>query len=124
MFTNHQPLANPLTPQMKTIHIDIGEEFGKSLGPRFRKLGDYSGEEFRQKLLEPAFLAADTVVVYLDGIKTFSASFFEEAFGGLARKYGSAATLAKIRFNALKRAYLIPMIEEWIKDADSHRAPS
>lgn len=104
---------------MQTINIDIGAQFGKTLGPRFRTLGNYSGEEFREKFLEPAYLRADTVVIALDGIQTFSASFFEEAFGGLARKYGSVAVLKKIRFKADKRAYLVPMIEEWIKDADS-----
>lgn len=107
---------------MNTIHIDIGAEFGTSLGPRFRVLGDHSGEEFRERLLEPAFLKADKVVIHLDGIKTFSASFFEEAFGGLARKHGSGAALAKIQFSAVERAYLVPMIQEWMKDADSQRA--
>jgi len=103
---------------MSTIHIDIGKEFGDSLGPRFRKLGDHSGEEFRDDMLEPAFLKAETVVIHLDAIKTFSASFFEEAFGGLARKYGSKATLAKVRFSAVQRAYLIPMIQEWMTDVE------
>lgn len=104
---------------MNTTHIDIGEEFAPSLGPRFRVLGDFSGEEFRESMLEPAFMKADMVVVHLDNIKTFSASFFEEAFGGLARKHGVLPVLAKIRFHAVDRAYLVPMITQWIREAQA-----
>jgi hypothetical protein len=123
LLADHEPVgaASQQRLAMNIIHIDIGVEFAASLGPRFRRLGDHSGEEFREDLLEPAYLQADTVVVHLDAIKTFSASFFEEAFGGLARQYGAKPTLSKIRFHAIDRAYLVPMIQEWMRDADAQR---
>lgn len=107
---------------MKTQHIDIGTEFASALGPRLRSAGPFSGEEFRDTVLEPAVHSSDIVVIHLDSIKAFSISFFEEAFGGLVRKLGAAAVVPKIRFDADARAYLVPRIEAWMGEAEEERA--
>lgn len=107
---------------MKTQHIDIGNEFSSALGPRLRSAGQFSGEEFRDSVLEPAVLNSDIVVIHLDSIKTISISFFEEAFGGLVRKLGGAAVLPKIRFDADARAYLVPRIEALMQEAEQERS--
>lgn len=68
-------------------------DFTKTPGARNRADGPFSGEQFREELLEPAFTLAsernEKLVVDLDGTQGYATSFLEEAFGGLARKYGS-----------------------------------
>lgn len=69
---------------MRTVKV---AEFTKFPGPRYSKLGSYSGEEFRDKYLIPAMAhGAEDLVVDLDGVFGFGSSFLEEAFGGLVRK--------------------------------------
>jgi hypothetical protein len=103
---------------MNVAHIDIGTDFSRYLGPRLKRDGQNSGEEFREKILEPAFIKYDMVVIHIDSVATISASFFEEAFGGLVRKFGREKVEGKVEFKATKRAYLIPKLKAWIADAD------
>lgn len=62
-------------------------DFTRYPGPRFKKLGKGSGEEFRESYLYPKFSNDHELVVNLDGAKGYGSSFLEEAFGGLIRKY-------------------------------------
>jgi hypothetical protein len=71
--------------------INVAEQFSRYPGGRFRAMGPFSGEEFRDDMLIPALRAAmasssGPVVVVLDGAVGYPASFLEEAFGGLVRK--------------------------------------
>ncbi|MBF5043163.1 DUF4325 domain-containing protein [Aggregicoccus sp. 17bor-14] len=102
---------------MSIEYIDLGKDYSKHLGPRYKRDGNNSGEQFREKVLEPAFLNHDQVVVNLDSIVGYSASFLEEAFGGLVRKHGLSSVQEKVRFDTIKRLYLVPLIESWMKDA-------
>lgn len=97
-------------------HIDIARDFSRVVGGRFRSHGPHSGQEFLQTILRPAFRSADIVVVALDGIQNISASFFEEAFGGLVREYGQEA-IDRVRFDAIQREYLIQEIHTWMREA-------
>lgn len=55
-------------------------------GPRYRRLGDHSAEEFRDEVLAPVLKENDLpVMVDLDGCIGIPASFSEEVFGGLVR---------------------------------------
>jgi hypothetical protein len=101
--------------------IDIAKDFSPILGPRSKSRGPHSGELFLETVLEPAFLEADLVVISLDEIELPSASFFEEAFGGLVRKYGLTRVEEKVRFNAVRRAYLLPKIKSWMHRAAEAR---
>lgn len=65
--------------------IDIGNDFSRYPGGRYRRNGRYSGEEFRDELLKPALREAESVVVVLDNTIGYGSSFLEEAFGGLVR---------------------------------------
>ena len=61
-------------------------------GPRYRKLGPNSGEEFRVVFLIP-FLESlgpeEAGIIDFSGTEAFSPSFLEEAFGGAVRRgYG------------------------------------
>lgn len=66
--------------------IEIARDFSPTPGPRFERLGPYSGEAFRNQLI--GVLRADrdaAVEVVLDGAEGYGSSFLEEAFGGLVR---------------------------------------
>lgn len=104
---------------MNVKHIDIGSDFSVTLGPRLRRDGPHSGQEFREDILQPAFTDQnyDMIVIHIDSVEIISASFFEEAFGGLVRQYGRDAVERKIRFQATNRAYLIPKLKAWIAEA-------
>ena len=102
---------------MSVKHIDIGREFAKHLGARYREDGKNSGQQFREEVLEPAFADHDLVVIALDSIGGYSASFMEEAFGGVVRKFGLDAVNSKLRFDAVERAYLVPIIQQWMREA-------
>ena len=64
-------------------------DFTEFPGPRYRKDGPFSGEEFREAQLSPALKSAlqqgGAVIVELDGVAGYGSSFTEEAFGGLLR---------------------------------------
>lgn len=68
---------------MKIVKVTDFSEFP---GPRYKRLGSYSGEEFRDDFLIPAINNYDDVVVDLDGAYGYGSSFLEEAFGGLLRQ--------------------------------------
>jgi hypothetical protein len=73
---------------MKEIRYDFAKEYSPYPGGRFIKLGDFSGEEFREKVLVPVFEAGDRIVIDASGVKTsFSPSFLDEAFGEVAKRY-------------------------------------
>ncbi len=106
---------------MSLLHLDIAERFSPHLGGRFRADGDWSGQEFREEILEPAFREYDKIVVHLDSIEGYTSSFFEEAFGGLVREHGYTYVAGRIRFVAAQRDYLVPQIVQWMKKADGSR---
>ncbi|WP_094507048.1 STAS-like domain-containing protein [Brucella thiophenivorans] len=68
---------------MKTI--SIANDFTKYPGGRYRKHGNGSGEEFRNRYLVPALQNNEPLTIILDGTVGYSSSFLEEAFGGLVR---------------------------------------
>ena len=74
---------------MRETTISVAKDFSPYPGPRYIRQGPYSGEKFRQKLVE-ALKKAETVVVDLDGTTGFGSSFLDEAFGGLVRSEGMA----------------------------------
>jgi len=99
--------------KIKKIKYNFAKEFTKYPGGRYKKLGDFSGEEFREKVLEPLFQKDDTILE-LDTsgvIGSFSPSFLDEAFGAIARKYGVDAFKKKIIFLDKK---LEKKLEEYI----------
>lgn len=71
--------------------IDIAKDYSTTPGPRLISQGEFSGELFRDTILEPAYLEAkknkEKVTVILDGTFGYYDSFLEESFGGLKRKY-------------------------------------
>lgn len=74
------------------VNINIAQEYTKTPGGRFIKEGQFSGEDFREKILKPRYKEAieeDTKLrIVLDGGYGYGSSFLEEAFGGLVRELG------------------------------------
>lgn len=82
------------------IYYDFAEKFSKNPGLRFRKLSDFSGEQFREEVLEPCFVKNTKIIINVDGIDSaLGASFLSEAFGNLAVKYGEKRFYEIIEFN-------------------------
>ena len=84
------------------IKICISKDYSETLGARYRSEGEYSGEDFRDGFLENMFLSAlenrQQIEINLDGGYGNPVSFLEEAFGGLARKYGTEKVLSVLCF--------------------------
>ena len=84
------------------MEINICKDFSETPNARYRAEGPHSGEEFREMLLEPRFIEArekkEKLVINLDGGYGYPTSFLEEAFGGLARKYGSKEVTETLTF--------------------------
>lgn len=99
--------------------IRIATDFSETPGARYRTEGDFSGEEFRESILEPKFKEAknkgELLTIDLDGGYGYPTSFLEEAFGGLARKYGAASVSATLKFVSRDEPSLIDEIQEYIE---------
>ncbi len=67
--------------------IDVAKDFSRYPAGRVPEDGDNNGTRFREHILVPALKDAQrnhtTVVVDIDGVRSFGSSFLEEAFAGL-----------------------------------------
>lgn len=73
---------------MKTVEIDIGQDFSDVPSGRFPEDGEFNGQRFRREILVPALRGGDRVLVNIDHTEGYGSSFLEEAFGGLIRWEG------------------------------------
>ncbi len=107
--------------------LNIAREFSEFPGPRFRKEGDHSAEQFREEMLSPKFKEAqatgDTLFVDLDDGFGYATSFLEEAFGGLAREYGPEIVLQGLIFKSNDEPYLEDDIRRYIREAKTGARP-
>lgn len=75
--------------RMSSTSISIAHDFSVYPGPRHRRSGQHSAEEFREDILAPALKRAIerhyVVDVNLDDVAGYGNSFIEEAFAGLMR---------------------------------------
>lgn len=108
------------------MKINICKDFSDTPGARYRTEGDFSGEEFRERFLIPSFEELkntdEKIEINFDGGYGYPTSFLEEAFGGLARKFGSNVVLKKLRFISNDEPELIKEVETYIKTANSKGA--
>ena len=100
----------------------IAKDFTPAPGARNVDEGAYSGEEFLTKLLKPHFERAlqegFTILIDLDNTEGYATSFLEEAFGGLARIYGSQKVLENLEFKSEDEPLLIDEIKMYIQEAN------
>lgn len=106
------------------MKINIANDFTDTPGTRYRSQSEYSAEEFREELLEPKFLEAkknnEKLMIDFDGGYGYFNSFLEEAFGGLARIYGSDSVLETLEFESDEEESLIPKVKSYIINVDKH----
>jgi hypothetical protein len=99
---------------VKTIYI---KDFSKFPGPRYKKLGDNSGEAFREDVLIPAIKENIEIKVNLDGVAGYGSSFLDEAFAGLIRSGISPRKVTEIVNNLESEdPELVKEINEYVGD--------
>ena len=100
------------------IYISIAKDFTKTPGGRFKNEGDFSGEEFLEKLLLPAFEKAfwdnQYIVIDLDGVMGYPSSFVDGSFGELQRIYPNIDIFKRISFVSKEDLALPLTIMEWV----------
>lgn len=108
------------------IILNIARDFSETPGPRSRAEGDFSGEQFLEEKLRPAYVQAQdthqTLTVDLDGVVGYATSFLEAAFGGLARIYDPDEVLTTVKLTCKDEPSLVEEVRHYIKDANSKQA--
>ena len=102
--------------------IKIATDFSDTPGARFCSDGPFSGEKFREDKLMPLFEDGSDngkILIDLDGAEGYPSSFFEEAFGGLARIVGAEKVKERVAFQSTEFDYLIPKIDEFISHCEA-----
>jgi hypothetical protein len=103
------------------LELNITKEFTATPGPRKRSEGEFSGEQFLEELLKPRFVQASksgaVLHVVLDGAAGYPTSFLEEAFGGLAREFGSDKVDKNIELECRDEPYQEDEIRRYIREA-------
>jgi hypothetical protein len=104
------------------IKINIAADYTKTPGSRLRSEGEYSGEDFREKYLIPAYeeatQKAECIEINLDGGYGYATSFLEEAFGGMARYLKNKEFINMITFISEDEPSLVDEIKEYVKNAE------
>lgn len=96
----------------------IANEYSKNPGARYKKQGPYSGEDFRETVLVPFFNTkkdGDLLEIDLNDLNGYPSSFFEEAFGGIARIYNQADVLKSLKFDCEDNPLFIDDLISYIK---------
>lgn len=90
-------------------------------GARYPKDGPFSGQEYRETVLVPAFKRAMEsgvmLEVDLDNTQGYATSFLEEAFGGLAEQFGAEVVERWLRLSSFDEPYLVTEITGYIRNA-------
>ncbi|KAF0180254.1 MAG: hypothetical protein FD124_1156 [Alphaproteobacteria bacterium] len=103
--------------------ISIARDFSRTPGGRFRRHGPFSGEDFRERHLEGALVAAlksgEPIVIQFDGVAGLPSSFLEEAFGGLVRRHPNESVVRLLQFSATERALLpyVALAKQYVQEA-------
>jgi len=106
------------------IIIKIVKIFSEIPGGRYKKDGSSSGEEFREKYLKPKYESlgkGKKLIIDFDGTYGYPPSFLDEAFGGLARIFGSKEVLDKLEFKSDEEPGLIDEVIGYIKNEKPRR---
>ena len=99
-------------------NFSISQEYTKNPGARYKTQGPNSGQDFREKVLEPFFKnkeKGDVLVIDLNDLNGYPSSFFEEAFGGIARLYKQEEVLKSLKFICTDNPLFIDDLISYIK---------
>lgn len=98
------------------VVLDVAE-FSLTPGGRYKHEGKFSGEEYRERFVEPILEAGGSVIIDLDGPEGFQSSFLEELFGGLVRKYGKVDAMARVSPRAVLKPWRQDKALTYMEDA-------
>lgn len=105
--------------------FSIAKQYTDTPGPRYRRQGEFSGEQFREEHLENLFnsykMNREPIEIDLDGTFGYPTSFLEEAFGGLARIHPESEVLNAFIFTAREQPSLVEEIKNDILNARKTR---
>lgn len=105
---------------MEKYNINIAKDYSQVLGGRLIIHGDFSGEDFYNKILFEKFLAAQKegvkLYIELDGTKGYPSSFLDQSFGELARNYGVEVVRSTIVFSTKVFQWIVDYINKEIWD--------
>ncbi len=92
--------------------------YSKIIGTRLITDGKFSGQDFREKLLEPCFKEKPWSRLWIDleGTYGYPTSFLEEAFGGLIRTLKRDVRVL-LEFKSKQEPDLIDEIKGYMQDA-------
>lgn len=113
--------TNQLKRDAESITINIAKDFTDAPGGRYRKDGDFSGQQFLEDLLQPAYEEArrdgKTLIVELDDVYGYPSSFVSGSFGKLSAdsKDSGKDILDRIKFLSSSPTRISRFIAE-IKD--------
>ena len=107
------------------MRIKIAKDFTETPGGRDREQGPFSGEEFREDILEKNFIKAEQLdeklFVDFDGAYGYPPSFLEESFGILAEAYGRERVLKTLIFECKDEPNVLVRLETYINQAEDRR---
>ncbi|MDR1200694.1 MAG: STAS-like domain-containing protein [Tannerellaceae bacterium] len=105
----------------KILKICERSEGYKYEGPRYRDLGPFSGQEFREEHLLPwlnSLTDKEKGIIDFEGTAVYSPSFLEESFGGAIRKNAkNGEKLSNVSFNNIDPIWK-EKVEKYIKLAN------
>jgi hypothetical protein len=103
----------------KIIKYKFAEQYTKYPGGRFERLGTYSGEDFREKVLRKIFESPDASIEIdaTNVITSFSPSFLDECFGHLAHEYGMEVFKEKVKLFSNDNPELTEKMMYYVKRA-------
>ncbi len=110
-------MGSKVLEKTNRLIINIAQDFSELTGPRFRKNGNYSGEEFYEDILCPKFKAlkdGEKLTINFDGTYGYLPSFLEQSFGELARDFGKEKVMDKLVFVSEEEPGLIEEIMSYI----------
>ncbi|TLD80160.1 DUF4325 domain-containing protein [Helicobacter sp. MIT 05-5293] len=82
--------------EKEPLVYDFAKEFSETPGPRYKSLGKFSGEAFREDVLRGLLEKYDFIEIDGSNIKTsFTPSFLSEAFAPLSKEMGGFENLSK-----------------------------
>lgn len=99
---------------MQETFISVAKDFSTAPGGRLKSDGKFSGEEFRERFMEPHFIAKTdqyAITIDLDGTEGYATAFLKGCFGVLSEKFGSDLCLKRLKFISREDKLLIQEIQ-------------
>lgn len=102
-------------------YYSIPNEFSRFPGGRLKSHGPKSGEEFREDVLLDLYNGCNKITIDLTGAVGYSASFLDESFGELGKRYGFDEIKEKLTLIADDDPNLIPLLWDKIEKGSQER---